>query len=369
MIDAEILARNIAKKGFGPFVGVPCSILNSLIQYIQDDSSLRYYAATSEGEAMGLAAGFALSGAMPVVLMQNSGLGNAINPITSLHLIYKIPALLLISLRGEIGTADAPEHEIIGQITDKFLNVLGIRYDYLGESEATIITQLSRAYEDISRENNPFAFIVKKDVIKDLELKRPPKSTGMFFRKDAMRAILSGLGGNEVIVSTTGFISRELYGENRFSKGNFYMLGSMGHAPSIALGIALSNKEQKVVVLDGDGALLMKMGTMVTIGHYSPVNLIHILFDNECYESTGGQTCVSPTANFYKVAKDVGYRTSVLVDSSDVLLDSVRKTLKSEGPHFIHIKLIKSESEAAGRVALEPEKIKTNVMEFIRKDE
>lgn len=366
MIDAGILARNIVEESFGPFVGVPCSILTPLIKYIDDDPALHYYAATSEGEAMGLAAGFSLSGSTPVVMMQNSGLGNSVNPITSLQLIYHLPALLLISLRGEIGTDDAPEHKIMGRITDKLLELLSIPYEYLADSEEALRAQLMRIDDDVRKNQRPFAIIIRKNAVKEAQPAEFTKYPGLLSRKEAVESVLSVLKGKEAIVSTTGFISRELYAGNKSATGNFYMLGSMGHASSIALGIALQNKDKKVIVFDGDGALLMKMGTMATIGHLAPANFIHVLFDNESYESTGGQFCVSVTANFYKVAEDVGYKTSILVKKKEILIEGVKKALKTDGPHFIHIKISNSDSDAAERVALKPQEIKQNVMEFLR---
>jgi len=299
-------------------------------------------------------------------MMQNSGLGNSVNPITSLQLIYDLPALLLISLRGEIGTHDAPEHKIMGKITDKLLELLSIPYEYLADSEEALRGQLLRIDVDIRKNQRPFAIIIKKNAVKEAEPAKFTRSSGLLSRREAVKSVLSVLKGKETVVSTTGFISRELYAGNKSAKGNFYMLGSMGHASSIALGIALQNKDKKVIVLDGDGALLMKMGTMATIGYFSPANFIHILFDNESYESTGGQFCVSATANFYKVAKDVGYKTSVLAEKEERLVEGLKKALNTDGPHFIHIKISNSDSDAAERVALKPQEIKQNVMEFLR---
>ena len=366
MLDPVKLSKEISEKGFGPFVGVPCSMLASLIAAIENNPYLDYYAATSEGEAMGMAAGFSLKKHIPVVLMQNSGLGNTVNPITSLHLIYKLPALLLISLRGGIGYRDAPEHEVMGKITGKVLDAIGVKYEYLAVSKDAVSEQLSRIYDYIHKKDLPYALITKKDTISGSFAKKfSPVSSGLS-RKEAVKSILSALTGNEVIVSTTGFISRELYSENKSAKGIFYMLGSMGHAASIGLGIALLNKDRKIIVLDGDGALLMKMGSMATVGNYSPDNFTHILLDNASYESTGGQACVSVTVNFHLVAKNVGYKTAVLVENKGHLAESIKKTLSVHGPHFIHVKISSASREAVARVKLEPQKIKQDVKEFLK---
>ena len=263
-------------------------MFGSLFQEAERDPAIKYIAATSEGEAVGIASGCFLAGSIPVVLMQNSGLGNAINPLTSLNLVYEIPFLILISLRGEPGIPDAPEHIVMGPITEKMLELIGIEYEFLVESQSHVEEQLARAYRKIVQTNKPCALIVKKGIFESGH-SLPVEANKLLPRYEAVKTVLSGLKGNEFIVSTTGMISRELYDIKEDDNKNFYMIGSMGCASSFALGVALQQNDKKVVIFDGDGALLMKLGTLATIGHYKPANLIHILFDNESYESTGGQ--------------------------------------------------------------------------------
>ncbi len=358
--------QKLSNQHFAPLVGVPCSLFGSLFQEAERDSAIKYIAATSEGEAIGIASGCYLAGSFPVVLMQNSGLGNAINPLTSLNLVYEIPLLLLVSLRGEPGVPDAPEHTIMGPITEKMLRLIGIDYEFLDGSPTYLEEQLERAYKKIVKTNKPFALIVKKGIFEPCHSPGVGKDD-LLSRYEAIKTALFALKANEAIVSTTGMISRELYDIRKDNSNDFYMIGSMGCASSVALGVALQEKNKKVVIFDGDGALLMKMGTLATIGHYKPANLIHILFDNESYESTGGQKTVSSTVQFSQVAQNVGYMTSVFVKGKNEITSAVINALKtSRGPHFIHIKVLNGTLNDVKRVAHTPTEIRDNFKEVLK---
>lgn len=356
--------QKLNERHFSPLVGVPCSLFGSLFQEAERDRDIKYVAATSEGEAVGIASGCYLAGSIPVVLMQNSGLGNAINPLTSLNLVYEIPLLLLISLRGEPGVPDAPEHIIMGPITEKMLRLIGIDYEFLDGSPTYLEEQLTRAYKKIELTNKPFALIVKKGIFESCHSLGIGKGE-LLSRYEAIKTVLFELKANEVIVSTTGMVSRELYDMRKDNNNDFYMMGSMGCASSVALGIALQKKDKKVVIFDGDGALLMKMGTLATIGHYKPANLIHILFDNESYESTGGQKTVSSSVQFSQVAQNVGYKTSTFVKGRNEIISAVLNALKTTGPHFIHIKVLNGTFKEVKRVAHTPIEIRDHFKEFL----
>lgn len=367
MVSVENLCRILKQNGFGPYAGVPCSILKPLINYLFDSSKVIYYTATGEGEAMGIAAGFALAGKLPVVMMQNSGLGNAVNPLTSLQLVYGLPALLLVSWRGEPGKPDEPEHRVMGPITSELLNVIGLPNEYLAESNQELENQIPRMRNIIIKTNKPAVLIVRKGTFNEYlqkvgekELKAP-----LMRRKEAIKVIVENLKGNEAIVSTTGKISRELYYDGKETETNFYVVGSMGCALSIGLGIAQQKPEKKVIVLDGDGAVLMKMGTLATVGHYKPQNLIHIVLDNEVYDSTGGQPTVSATVDLDKVAFNSGCLTSVKVSTQKELEMSVKNALKMDGPHFILVKVLKGADKGLGRPKLTSLQIKNRFMKFL----
>ena len=369
MLSVENFCGILKRTGFGPYTGVPCSILKPFINYLLDCRDMRYYIATSEGEAIGIAAGFALTGKTPVVLMQNSGLGNAINPLTSLQLVYHLPALLLIGWRGEPGRPDEPEHRIMGPITPNFLEVMDLHNECLIESNQRLEAQILRLKDIIIKTNRPGALIVRKGIFKEYIPESAKKELKRFLiqRKEAIRIIVNSLKGNEAVVSTTGKISRELYYSGKESETNFYVVGSMGCALSVGFGIAQQKPEKKVIVLDGDGAVLMKMGSLATMGHYKPSNLIHIVLDNEAYDSTGEQPTVSATIDLDKVALNSGYLSSIKVYTQKELEMSVKNALKTNGPHFILIKVLKGADKNLGRPKLTPLETKERFMKFLRK--
>lgn len=369
MIAPENFCRILKQNGFGPYTGVPCSILSPLINYVISNPDMPYYPATSEGEAMGIAAGISLAGNLPVVMMQNSGLGNAINPITSLQLVYNLPVLLLISWRGEPDKPDEPEHRIMGPITADLLDVAGLHNECLLESEPELKKQILHIEELIANTNKPVALIVRKGTFDKYSQKPVKKSLNetLMRRKEAIKIIVDNLKGDEAIISTTGKISRELYYDGKESETNFYVVGSMGCAISIGFGIAVQKPRKKVVVLDGDGAVLMKMGTLSTVGHYKLPNLIHIVLDNESYDSTGGQPSVSGTIELDKAALNLGYLTSLKVHTKEELMASIENALETRGPHFILIKVSKGADKNLGRPKLTPPQIKERFIRFLER--
>lgn len=368
MIKAENLCSLLKEHGFNPYTGVPCSILKPIVNYIIDSPNMTYLIASSEGEAMGIAAGISLAGKKPVVMMQNSGLGNAVNPLTSLQLIYDLPVLLLVTLRGEPGRPDEPQHKIMGKITPDLLGIMDIYYEYLVETEQELGPQISRVCQKIEKEDRPAALIIRKGVVGDYELKRREDQGPeiVLRRKEAIRCIVESLNGDEAVISTTGKISRELYYHGKEGETNFYVVGSMGCAGSIGFGIACQKPDRKVVVLDGDGAVLMKMGTLATIGYYRPPNYIHIVLDNGCHDSTGGQPTVSKTTRLEKIALNAGYLSSRKIYGADELKEAVREALGSGGPHFILIKVLRGADKDLGRPELTPLQVKDRFMEFLK---
>lgn len=370
MLSAKEFCEVLKRNAFGPYTGVPCSILKPLINYALDDQNMEYYTATSEGEAMGIAAGFALAGKLPVVMMQNSGLGNAINPLASLHLIYSLPALLLISWRGEPGKPDEPEHRAMGPITRELLDVMGLHNECLVERRQKLGDQILRLRNVIIEANVPAALIVRKGTFSEyIKSNRKESKTPVLRRKEAIKIVVSNLRGSEAIISTTGKISRELYYDGKESETNFYVVGSMGCAISIGFSIAQEKPKKKVVVLDGDGAILMKMGALATVGHYKPLNLIHIVLDNEAYDSTGGQATVSKTVALDKVALNSGYIDSVRVYTPKGLKTSVKNALETKGPHFILVKVSKGADKDLGRSKLASLQIKKRFMKFLQESD
>ncbi|MBM4287412.1 MAG: phosphonopyruvate decarboxylase [Deltaproteobacteria bacterium] len=363
MTDATKLLNLFDDLGLGPYAGVPCSILNPLISSLEQDKSRIYVNAASEGEAMGVAAGWNLSGRQPVILMQNSGLGNAVNPLTSLQLIYRFPCLLIISWRGEPGRPDAPQHRLMGQKTPALLALLETPTEYLtGDwpTDREVIGRLHRQMVDLT---SPVALIVPRGALTAAAGKEKPPSRRLA-RQEAIGIILGALSGGEAVVSTTGKISRELYTTSD-REGNFYMVGSMGCASAIGLGLALAQPERPVVVLDGDGACLMKLGNLATIGHHRPRNFIHVVLDNEAYDSTGGQATTSASISLASVAQAAGYSTSQEVRDPQALAGQLRQALAQPGPHFIVAKVAPGAAADLQRPHLTPPEIKERFMTFL----
>ena len=339
------------------------------LNYLSDNRRFQHIVATSEEEACAIATGYHLATKkIPVVYMQNSGLGNSVDPLTSLmnKEVYGIPALLLISWRGEPGEKDEPQHIKMGKITKKLLKTLGIPFIVLSTEETVIKKQIQIAKRYLKKQSSPYAIIVKKSIIASYQ-SRTKKEIYPLSREEAIKIILNNLRGNELIVSTAGKTSRELFELRETKKEghrkDFYTLGSMGCAASIALGIALEKSKNKIFVFDGDGSLLMKMGTLATIGHYLPKNFYHIIFDNNSHDSTGGQKTVSDTVDFSKVALACGYKKAKMVTKENELKKSLSEI--KEGPAMLVIKVRKGSRGDLGRPTISPLKMKKLFINFL----
>jgi phosphonopyruvate decarboxylase len=351
------------KEGLTFFTGVPDSTFNDWMKFLADrhGQGLENIVACNECEAVAIAAGHHLAtGGLAVVYMQNAGLGKAVNPLTSLAdpEVYSIPMILMIGWRGEPGVKDEPQHRKMGRIMLPLLDVLEVPHAGLpgekGEAARVVREAASHALEH----RTPYALIVKKGVFEQYD---PAETSGQDWemsREDAIAAILDALAGEDVIISTTGKTSREVY-EYREAHGqghhsDFLTVGSMGCSPSIALGVALGRKDRRVLVLDGDGALIMQEGAMSTIGHYRPPNLYHMVFDNQAYDSTGGQPTTSPTVHFERVALASSYRGARTVYSREDLVAAAKDMLSAAGPRMLIVKVRKGARKDLGRPATTP---------------
>ena len=322
MVRAELLIDELRRAGFGLFSGVPCSYLTPLINAVIDSPHAEYIGAANEGDAVAIATGAQLGGVRSVVMFQNSGLGNAVSPLTSLNAIFRIPVLLIVTWRGEPGgPADEPQHGLMGPITPDLLNLMQIPWELFPSDEADVSGTIDRAVSHMESTGTPFAFILRKGVIgahelqtkadlqRSFRLSRPIESgtpQSRLVADDVLKTIQSNAGPHDVIVATTGFTGRALYacGDHR---NQFYMVGSMGCASSLALGLARVRPDQRVIVLDGDGAALMRLGALAILGHERPDNLIHVLLDNGVHDSTGAQATVSGSIDFATLAAACGY--------------------------------------------------------------
>ena len=313
MIETEYFYKKLVESGVGFFTGVPDSLLKDFCAYITDKTEEQnHIIAVNEGTAVALACGYHLAtGSIPLVYMQNSGIGNAVNPLLSLAdmEVYNIPLVLVIGWRGEPGVHDEPQHVKQGKVTCSLLEAMGIPYAVLESAEEGANRQIETCFDTIKKTQSPYAFVIRKDTFAPYTLQKE-ESKATMTREEAIELISSIRDG--VIVSTTGMISRELYElrekENPAShERDFLTVGSMGHASSIALSIALQRPKLQVTCLDGDGAALMHMGAIASIGTKKPRNFCHIVFNNGAHDSVGGQPTIAPFIDLPAIARACGY--------------------------------------------------------------
>lgn len=364
MVAPEKFVETLKENKLGPFIGVPCSILAPLIRYVlTNPKEMEYLNPANEAHALGLAAGFYLgTGKIPLVFLQNSGLGNIINPLTSLSQVYKVPVFLLITWRGFGGPgADAPEHDIVGRDLEDYLEVFHIPYDVL--SEDAYSSQIAKLRNIAVDENLPVAAVVKKGFFDTSESSIESNKGNGFQRYEAIKIIKESLD-KFIFLSTTGFISRESFTIR--DSPDFYMMGSMGLISAIGCGIALAQKEKRVAILDGDGAILMHLGLLPFIGSCKPKNLFHFILDNQVYASTQYQPTVSPTTEFDKIALSSGYRQAYKVSSSEELRSLLASIKNSSGPLLVWVKVAPENKERIGRVSVSPKEIKNRFTEGVK---
>lgn len=363
MISPEFFIENLRKNGIDFFAGVPDSLLKNICAYIADhiDSSHNIITA-NEGAAVGLAAGYHLAtGKAGVVYMQNSGEGNTINPLASLtdKEVYNIPVLLIIGWRGRPGVHDEPQHVKQGKVTTGLLDVMGISYEVLSKEEDQAAAQIDKAADALKR-NEVYALVIEKDTFSEYKLQNIETNDLTMTREEAIQAAAKALAPTDVIVSTTGMISRELF-EARAAWGqghekDFLTVGSMGHASQIALGIALNKKDRRVWCFDGDGATIMHMGSMAIVASKRPANYIHVVFNNGAHDSVGGQPTVGLKINLPEVAKAVGYSSVYSVSTIEELNSrlSVLSSQSNDGPVFLEVKVKKGNRKDLGRPTTTP---------------
>jgi phosphonopyruvate decarboxylase len=366
MLDTYQFGESLKKAGFDFYSGVPCSFLKDLINYAVNECE--YVMAANEGDAVAICAGAQLAGRKTVVLMQNSGLGNAVSPLTSLNAIFKIPVLGFVSLRGEPGLADEPQHELMGVITGDLLSAMKIQWEYLSQDQTQAEAQLIRAQEVLAK-GYPFFFIVKKETFSKVSLKEDKKVVspeGLPDRNSLLAAVRRSAPEAAVVAATTGFTGRELY-ELGDDERNFYMVGSLGCLSSFCLGISLSQPERPVIALDGDGSMLMRMGALPVVAAYKPKRFLHILLDNNAHESTGGQFTVSGTVNWKTLALSAGYPEAVEVKNPEELEGVLSQWSKKGGLLFVHARIKQGAPEKLGRPKTKPYEVAERLSNFLKK--
>jgi phosphonopyruvate decarboxylase len=403
---AELAAR-LDRQGFDFYTGVPCSLVESLIAALEADRPAPWIPAVREDVAVGLAAGAWLGGRRPVVVMQNSGLGTSLNALASLSLMYGFPALLIVTWRG-FGGRDAPEHILMGEISPSLLQILGIPHRVLSVDD--VDESLAWARREMDARQAPVAILVPPGIVVTeaeraspgagpvaggristsgsvthspdsqlfelraglggptpplVEMRPPaPPAPGLarsasvtttlgasdeelhpvISRREALGVAIKQLG-DEPVIHANGYVCRESFATGD-RPHNFYMIGSMGLASAIGLGLALVRPASSCVVFDGDGNLLMSLGTLAMVGSLGPRNFIHVVFDNEVYGSTGGQRSPSREVRLDRLARSAGYRSATAATTPDEIAVALQTARVDPGPHFVLVKVTAAETEA-----------------------
>lgn len=390
MINVEEFLSTLKKSDVTFYAGVPDSLLKSFCAYVTDTCGESHVIAANEGGAVGLAAGHYLATGKPaLVYMQNSGQGNAVNPLCSLADpdVYSIPMVLLVGWRGEPGVKDEPQHVKQGKVTVSLFETLGIPTEVLPDDEPVALEVTRKMVEKAKTESRPVALIVRKGLFAEYKLQNKKPDISALPREQAIEGILRALPEDAVVVSTTGMISREVY-ETRERLGqdhsrDFLTVGSMGHASMIAMGIAKSQPSRKVFCLDGDGASIMQMGNMAIVGQSGCSNLTHIVFNNAAHDSVGGQPTVGYDIDLPRIAESCGYNileppTSQFYGqelNADAVAEAVKFSLDhvckgeysgfSACPNFMEIKVAKGARKDLGRPKEPPQVNKTLYMKTL----
>jgi phosphonopyruvate decarboxylase len=410
MIEARDFVEAARGRGFEWYAGVPCSFLTPFINYVLQDSSLRYVSMANEGDAVALIAGVALAGGgrRGIAMMQNSGLGNAVSPLTSLTWTFRLPQLLIVTWRAQPGVADEPQHALMGPITPKMLETMEIPWELFPSETQSIGPALDRATAHMDGTGRPYALVMQKGTVAPFALKTEageastPSSPSRWHptkgkevgepertprcgtsgdpvnlaipetrrrdpaarasRREALQEVIARTPTNSTaVLASTGYCGRELYAiDDR--PNQLYMVGSMGCVVPLALGLALARPDLRVVALDGDGAALMRMGAFATVGAYGPSNLQHLLLDNGVHDSTGGQATVSGNVSFAQVAAACGYASSLETDDVARIgawLDSP----PLQGPRFARLFIRAGTPGGLPRPSVTPIDVKTRLMQ------
>jgi phosphonopyruvate decarboxylase len=371
-VKAELAYETLTAAGVTFWTGVPDSLLKHFCAYITDHvPAERHVITANEGSAVALAAGhYIATGSLPLVYCQNSGLGNLVNPLLSLadRKVYSIPMVIMIGWRGQPGVKDEPQHEKQGEVMLAMLDAMGTPTHTLelsaGDEENA--ARLRKAAEDAVRISGPVAVAVPAKLFESHSLQKRPPDIGTLKREAAIEAIVDRLGESDVVVSTTGMISRELYElrerRNQGHHRDFLTVGSMGHCSQIALGVALRKPDRKVICLDGDGSVLMHMGGLATIGALAPANFVHIVLNNAAHDSVGGQPTVADRVDLPAIARACGYRHALCARD---LPSDLEDALAHTGPVLLEVRVARGARSDLGRPKSSPLDNRRDLMEWL----
>ena len=363
------------------YTGVPDSLLKEFCFCIDDNvSENTHIIAPNEGNAVALAAGYHLgTGKLPLVYMQNSGIGNAINPLLSLcdPEVYSIPMIIFIGWRGEPGVKDEPQHIKQGKIQLDLIKSMDIAFSVISKDEQNINKKINEGISLAIDEQRPFIFLIKKGTFDKYKSKGSINKNSLIkndfmTREKALEIIIKEIPKDSVIISTTGKTSREIFEIRENFKmphyKDFLTVGSMGHCSSIALGIALSNPKRKIICIDGDGSMIMHMGSLSMIGDISPSNFFHILINNYVHESVGGQKTAAKLINIQKLVESNSYKNTLKVEDVEGLKYQLNQSLLKKGPNFLEIITKPGSREDLGRPTIKPHENKKHFMGFLKQN-
>lgn len=373
-LDPADFYKLLRSHGMDFYTGVPDSLLKDFCAYVSDHAPPENHVITAnEGSSVAVAAGYHLATKKyPIVYMQNSGFGNAVNPLLSLAdpKVYSIPMLLLIGWRGEPGKKDEPQHLVQGKVMSSMLADMNIHFeilpDFLEGAQETIET----AVHHMENRPGPYALLVKRQCFTKYKMKNVEPNMQKLNREEALGYVIDNSGEWDILVGTTGFLSRELYELREMRKQDhkreFLCVGSMGHASGIALGLAMSKPSRQVLCLDGDGAALMHMGNIATIGTTQPANYKHILFNNGSHDSVGGQPTKGFQIDFCGIAKASGYQWTRTVSSPEEVVEGMKALREAKGPALLEIRINKGARANLGRPKKTPVENKIEFMRFLQ---
>ena len=372
MINVKEFFDGLIDQGVSNFSGVPDSLLKNICGYISDHATPSQHLITAnEGSAIALAVGqYIATGNPSLVYMQNSGFGNAINPLLSLAdaKVYGVPMVLMVGWRGEPGVKDEPQHIKQGEVMERLLNACDLPYITIGAETSNVCEVLKLVIEQTIANNQPVVLLVKKDTFEPYEIKNILPNISEVSREDAINKVVEASEKDDIFVSTTGMASRELFEirvRNKQSHDqDFLTVGSMGHANMIALGIA-QNTDRHVFCLDGDGASLMHLGNLTSVGQYGAKNFIHVLLNNAAHDSVGGQPTNASMVNIPSIAKACGYTSSVSVSSINEIKNAIELLKCQVGPHLLEVKVRKGSRTNLGRPTSTPIQNKEGLMKSL----
>ena len=377
MIPDKAFLEILQDLGIEFFTGVPDSLLKHvcacIYDHVEDDQQV---ITANEGAAVALAAGYHLAtGKIPLVYMQNSGLGNSINPLLSLAdpEVYSIPMLLLIGWRGEPGVHDEPQHIKQGRVQNGLLDTMGIPFEIIGPDSHNYAEVARNLIQKAELEKRPVALVIRQGTFEPYSQNEDEQGNHTLTRKEALEILVHSLDDQDIVVSTTGMLSREIFEIRAASQmghhRDFLTVGSMGHCSQIALGIALKNRSRNTYCFDGDGSILMHMGSLAITGIYAPQNFRHVVINNGAHDSVGGQPTVGFAIDISAIATACGYRESRRTDDRTGLIESLDWLRNTAGPVLLEVRVQKGAQKDLGRPTRKPVENKMDFMKYVKAGE